>query len=222
MEIMSDTPKFEVIDRRRTKAAEEQEQQPQAPAASSTASSDPSVSTPGPRLVVTEGGRASESPASGPAVEREQAQEQAADELPLDASGLPPAPTAEEAAAQKAAYLATTERIDELIRAQNPAAGAPPAAAFEHLVQQFYLSAMIAMGAGSQEGQRARVDLMGARGAIDLLGVIEHKTQGNLSEAEQRTLETVLFDLRLAFLEVTRALSMQAMHVPPAPGQPLG
>ena len=221
MEIMSDTPKFEVIDRRRTKAAEEQ-QQPPAPAASSSVSPDPSVPAPGPRLVVTEGGRASEPPASEPAVELEQALELAADESPLDASGLPPAPTAEEAAAQKAAYQATTERIDELIRAQNPAAGAPPAAGFEHLVQQFYLSAMIAMGAGAQEGQRARVDLMGARGAIDLLGVIEQKTQGNLSEAEQRTLETVLFDLRLAFLEVTRALSMQAMHAPPAPGQPLG
>lgn len=199
---MNDTPKFEVIDRRRMKAAEEQEQQTAAPA-EAPAPEPPSEPAPGPRLVVTEGGRSAEP--------------EAASGEPAAAPEMPPAPTAEESAAQKAAYDATAQRLDELIRAQNPTLGATPAIGFEHLVQQFYLSAMINMGAGTPDGQRPRFDPMGARGAIDLLSVIEEKTRGNLSEEESRMLQTVLFDLRMAFLEVTRAISMQAMQTPPVP-----
>ena len=76
---------------------------------------------------------------------------------------LPPAPTAEESHEQKAAYDASAQRLEDLIRAQNPAVGAQPPVSFEHLVQQFYVSAMIQMGAGTQEGQRPRVDILGAR-----------------------------------------------------------
>jgi hypothetical protein len=49
-------------------------------------------------------------------------------------------------------------------------------------VQQFYVSAMIQMGAGTQDGQRPRVDIVGARTTIDLLGVLAEKTRGNLTE----------------------------------------
>jgi hypothetical protein len=104
------------------------------------------------------------------------------------------------------------------VRAQNPAAGAQPPVGFEHLVQQFYVSAMIQMGAGTQEGQRPRVDILGARTTIDLLGVLAEKTRGNLSETEKNTLETVLFDVRMAFLELTNMISLQAMQTPP-PGK---
>ena len=44
-------------------------------------------------------------------------------------------------------------------------------------MQQFYVSAMMQMGAGTQEGQRPRVDIMGARATIDLLGVLAEKTK---------------------------------------------
>ena len=39
---------------------------------------------------------------------------------------LPPAPTAEESREQKLAYDASAQRLEELIRAQNPAVGAQP------------------------------------------------------------------------------------------------
>jgi hypothetical protein len=86
---------------------------------------------------------------------------------------------------------------------------------FEHLVQQLYLSAMIQMGAGAQEGQRPRVDIMGARQTIDMLGVLAEKTKGNLSELEDRTLQTALFDVRMAFLELTNMISLQGVQPPP-------
>ncbi len=44
---------------------------------------------------------------------------------------------------------------------------------------------MIQMGAGSQEGQRPQIDILGARNTIDLLGVLAEKTKGNLTAKEE-------------------------------------
>jgi hypothetical protein len=134
---------------------------------------------------------------------------------------LPPAPTAEESRQQKTAYDASAQRLEELIRAQNPAVGAQPPIGFDQLVQQIYVSAMIQMGAGTQEGQRPRVDILGARTTIDLLGVLAEKTRGNLTEAEDRMLQTVLFEVRMAFLELTSMITLQSMQPPqpPPPGK---
>lgn len=198
---MSDTPKFEVIDRRKMKAEEEKEHA-QAPAHEP----EPSEPHPGPRLVV-------------PETEVEPAEKESAVAAP-DEEGLPelpPAPTAEESKQQKSAYDASAQRLEDLVRAQNPGVGAQPPVGFEHLVQQLYLSAMIQMGAGTQEGQRPRVDIMGARQTIDLLGVLAEKTKGNLSALEDRTLQTVLFEVRMAFLELTNMITLQGVQAPPPP-----
>ncbi len=85
----------------------------------------------------------------------------------------------------------------------------------EHLVQQLYLSAMIQMGAGAQEGQRPRVDILGARQTIDLLGILAEKTRGNLTAQEDRMLQTVLFETRMAFLELTNMITLQPPPPPP-------
>ncbi len=212
---MSDTPKFEVIDRRKIKAEEERESgaatppaQPEKPAA--PAQSGPA---PGPRLVVNEATRAeSGREESGRGAEDREAAQAAEKQL---AEELPPAPTAEESSKSKAAYDASAQRIEDLIRAQNPAAGPQPPVGFEHLVQQFYLSGMLQMGAGTQEGQRPRVDIMGARATIDLLGVLAEKTKGNLTSAEDGMLQSVLFELRMAFLELSSMVSVP--NVPPPP-----
>ena len=129
--------------------------------------------------------------------------------------GMPPPPTAAESHEQKAAYDASAQRLEELIRAQNPAAGPQPPMGFDQLVQQFYVTAMLQMGAGSQEGQRPRVDIMGARATIDLLAILAEKTKGNLTPNEDRMLQTVLFEARMAFLELTSMMS--APSVPPPP-----
>jgi hypothetical protein len=203
---MSDTPKFEVIDRRKMKAEEEQETRKPAEPESPAAPAEPSA---GPRLVVNESRTepaAKESPA-GPLDE---------DLGPEIEGDLPPPPTAEESHEQKAAYDASAERIEDLIRAQNPGVGKQPPVGFEHLIQQFYVSAMIQMGAGTQEGQRPRVDILGARNTIDLLGVLAEKTRGNLTETEDRALQSVLFEARMAFLELSSMINLQGVP-PPAP-----
>jgi hypothetical protein len=207
---MSATPKFEVIDRRKMKAAEEQEQPVEAVAAEPEKRSE---AGPGLRLVVNEGKLVDEEPAAEATLaEPEPAEEASVTDDPM----MPPAPTAEEVSQQKAAYDVAAERLETLVRAQNPAAGAPPVVGFEHLVQQLYLSAMIQMGAGGQEGQRPRIDILGAKNTIELISVLADKTRSNLTEAESRMIDTVLFDVRMAFLELTSMISMQA-PTPPSP-----
>ncbi len=212
---MSDTPKFEVIDRRKFKAEEEHRSEKAAQHSETApeekhAPAEAHAQSAGPRLVVNEGRHGLD---SSP-VEAQQAgfDEEAGTELPRP-------PTAEESREQKAAYEASALRLEELIRAQNPAMGAQPAITFEHLVQQFYVSAMIQMGAGAQEGQRPRVDILGARTTIDLLGVLDEKTRGNLTPAEDRALQAVLFETRMAFMELTSMINLQAMQ-PPQPSPP--
>ena len=92
--------------------------------------------------------------------------------------------------------------------------GAQPPIQFEHLVQQLYLSALMQMGAAAPEGQRPRVDILGARQSIDLLGILAEKTKGNLNPTEDRTLQTVLFELRMTFLELTKMISLQGVQAP--------
>ena len=132
---------------------------------------------------------------------------------------MPPAPTAEETQQQKTAYDASSQRLEDLVRAQNPGAGPQPPVTFEHLVQQLYLSAMIQMGAGTQEGQRPRVDILGAKQTIDLMGILAEKTKGNLNAAEERMLDTVLFEARMAFLELTNMITLPGVPPTPPPGK---
>ena len=211
---MSDTPKFEVIDRRKFKAEEEErEAAASKPAPEPEAAPEPVPKTeeprPGPQLVT-------EAP-DGEAPRDESRFESAAGDAPESEPPLPPPPTEEESREQKSAYDASSQRLEDIIRAQNPGIGPQPAVTFDHLVNQLYVSAMIQMGAGTQEGQRARIDILGAKQTIDLMGILAEKTKGNLTEAEDRTLQAVLYETRMAFLELTNMISLQSMQPPPVP-----
>ena len=196
---MSDTPKFEVIDRRKRRLEEAAAEAPAAaaqpePKQEETAAPQTATQS-GPRLVVPE--------------------PDTAETTAEEAYPLPQAPTAEESAEQKSAYDASAERLEDIIRAQNPGAGPQPPVTFDSLVQQLYLSAMIQMGAGTREGERPRVDIVGARQTIDLLGILADKTKGNLTDAEDKMLQTVLFETRMAFLELTSMITLQPPPPPP-------
>ncbi len=207
---MTDTPKFEVIDRRKYKA-EEEEREASASSGPEPASEPVAKPAPGPEP-------RKEEPRPGPQLvtESPRAGDPAATADDLGTEPELPSPSPEESREQKAAYDASSQRLEELIRAQNPGAGPQPAVTFDHLVNQLYVSTMIQMGAG-QEGQRARIDILGAKQTIDLLGILAEKSKGNLTEAEDRTLQAVLYEVRMAFLELTNMISMQSMQPPPAP-----
>lgn len=54
------------------------------------------------------------------------------------------------------------------------------------------------------EGGDARRDLAAARHIIDLIAVLERKTQGNLDADEAALLERILYDLRMRFVAISR------------------
>ena len=118
--------------------------------------------------------------------------------------------SAQETAEQDAAYKESSRQIDDMLRQANPDMGAGGVVAFEHIIQSFYVSAMIAMGAGTEPGQKARIDILGARQSIDMLALLQEKTKGNLTPKEEATLQNVLFELRMMFLEITNAIAQQA------------
>jgi len=57
------------------------------------------------------------------------------------------------------------------------------------------------------EQGRVMVDLMGSRFAIDLLGVIQEKTKGNLTPEEEKDLTEVLAELRTRFVQIAQAVA---------------
>jgi hypothetical protein len=51
---------------------------------------------------------------------------------------------------------------------------------------------------------RPEKNLLQAKHAIDLLGTLQEKTQGNLSREEQQLIEALLYDLRIQFVEAKK------------------
>jgi hypothetical protein len=79
-----------------------------------------------------------------------------------------------------------------------------PPPSFSLLVATFASQATVAFGhvPNPIDGKtEVRLDL--AKHAIDMLEIIEHKTKGNLSEGEAAMLESVLHQLRLAYVEAS-------------------
>jgi hypothetical protein len=133
---------------------------------------------------------------------------------------LLPAPTAEQAEQSRVAYEMTADRLDTAIRAANPGMDHPPAMNFEQLVQSIYMTAIMQLGGATPQGQQPKVDIMGARQSVDMLGVLAEKTKGNLNPDESRLLDSALFELRMAFLEITQALARSAAAKAPAGAPP--
>lgn len=100
----------------------------------------------------------------------------------------------------------------------SPAAEPPPPAAegapaapeeptpFLALLESLYASAMIQLGASAPgEISRPEPDFPAARQTIEIMGVLQNKTRGNLTPGEARALEEMLYELRLYYVQLTRA-----------------
>lgn len=86
--------------------------------------------------------------------------------------------------------------------AEAPPGELPPAD-FSYLVVFLATQAMLCMGEQPDPttGETVEKNLPGAKHSIDLLGVIQDKTQGNLGDEEHQLLEGVLYDLRMRYVQ---------------------
>lgn|SRR5690606_37015704 len=106
-------------------------------------------------------------------------------------------------------------------RAGAPGEPAMPAADFIEVVRMLATQALMYLGAfPDPESGRRLVSLELAQFNIDLLGVLEEKTKGNLTDEEQKYLTHVLYELRMQFVEVGKAVAkaVEQGRIAPAPG----
>jgi hypothetical protein len=83
-----------------------------------------------------------------------------------------------------------------------------PQADFRGVLELMVMQAITYMGGmPDPETGRAMVSLEHAKYFIDLLGVLEEKTKGNLAADEAADLTQVLSQLRLQFVEVSKAVA---------------
>ena len=132
---------------------------------------------------------------------------------PMHESDVPEPPTASEQQAQHDAYKQSSRDLDTRVELSGHSAQELKMS-FERFMASLYMTAMMQLGLMHEQGGQPGVDLIGARQTIDTLGMIAEKTKGNLTPKEQGFLQNCLYELRMAYVEVTNTLA----HPPQAPG----
>lgn len=143
-------------------------------------------------------------------------------DAPPPTEELHEAPSAAEQKASADAYAETTREVDAQIQRELGKQGQAHRAKdfemnFEKFAASLYMSALMQLGLAAPQGGKPQVDLMGARQTIDILGILKDKTKGNLTPAEENMLQNVLYELRMAYLEVTNLIANPPEGRVPAP-----
>jgi len=125
----------------------------------------------------------------------------------------------------KSQAQAEKERMAAAERAKAPAAQAPgaggpeagmmggepegpPQANFEELIRSLAMQALMYLGAfPDPESGRRMVGLEPAKFNIDLLAMLEEKTKNNLTELESKFLTQMLYELRLQYVDISKAVA---------------
>jgi hypothetical protein len=129
---------------------------------------------------------------------------------------MPPPPTSAEQDAQAAAYKQSSKDLDAQVELSGHSAK-DFEITFERFMASLYMTAMMQLGLMRQQNEQPRVDLIGARQSIDTLSLVAEKTKNNLTPVEEGFLQNSLYELRMAYVEVTNALAR-----PPQPGPATG
>jgi hypothetical protein len=91
------------------------------------------------------------------------------------------------------------------VTAEAPVAAFPPVD-FHTFVLSLGSSALLHLGEIENPNDGvSQKDLPLAKHTIDILVMLEEKTKGNLSTAEERLMESLLYDLRLRYVEATKS-----------------
>jgi hypothetical protein len=104
--------------------------------------------------------------------------------------------------------LAAKEESGKKAKEQDKRHEQLPEGNFAALVSMLTTQALFAMGVLQIKGQEPREpDLELAKYQIDMLGTLQEKTEGNLTEAEAKVLANTLNELHMAYVTVTNKKS---------------
>lgn len=133
---------------------------------------------------------------------------------------VPQPPSREEQDRSRGDFRDSAAKMESELRKGYGADAVPEfEASFDRLLEPFYLTALMQLGMmPTERGAQPQVDIIGARHTIDTLALLQEKTKGNLSKDEENVLETVLYQLRMRYIELTNAIARSAQN--PAPGTP--
>lgn len=94
-----------------------------------------------------------------------------------------------------------------------------PPASFVFLVESILMQTQMHLGLMhfGDKDEESEPNLALARHSIDLLGMLQEKTRGNLTAEEQRLIENGLTELRFRFVQVSEDLEKR--HAPTATGE---
>lgn len=73
---------------------------------------------------------------------------------------------------------------------------------FDQFLLSLATAAMMHLGlVPNHDSNKTTVDLVQAKQTIDILGMLREKTKGNLTDGEQKLLDTMLAELRLRYVQ---------------------
>ena len=129
---------------------------------------------------------------------------------------VPPPPSEQERQAQHDAFKASSKQLDDALAGKlgEGRTAKDFEVNFERFIASLYMSALVQLGLVHEQGGQPQVDLIGARQTIDTIGMLATKTKGNLDAREENLLQNCLYELRMAYVDVTNMLTK-----PPQPGK---
>ena len=88
----------------------------------------------------------------------------------------------------------------------KPGAGELPPVDFSTFVLSLGTTALYQMGVAPdpQTGTTASPDPLVAQQTIDTIEMLREKTRGNLDEEERKLIDSLLYELRMRFVEISR------------------
>jgi len=96
------------------------------------------------------------------------------------------------------------ERIEESIKEDKQQETPLPEISFINLIFSLSTSVLIQLGEIQDSiTQQLAKNLPLAKQTIDLIGMLEEKTRGNLTSDEGKILENILYDLRMRYVKAT-------------------
>jgi hypothetical protein len=138
----------------------------------------------------------------------------------------------------KSQAQAEKERLAAAEKAKQPAprpiapgegpaeAEGPPEPNFEELIRTLAMQALMYLGAfPDPESGRRIVALEPAKFNIELLSMLEEKTKGNLTDLEAKFLTQMLYELRMQYVDISKAVAKaveQGKVQPMGPGGAVG
>jgi hypothetical protein len=134
----------------------------------------------------------------------------------LFAPEVPAGPNAAEQKVQADAYRASSAEMDRHVEAAGQSVK-DLEITFERFLASLYMTGMLQLGLMREQDGPPQLDLIGARQTIDSLALMAEKTKGNLTAVEQNFLQNALYEMRMAYVEVTNAIAKGPQQVPAGP-----